>query len=62
MKPVWKANEFRVELHKPDITRLEHARDIGAALMAMNVAAGATLVAAIEEVYLACVPRDVGKE
>ena len=52
MKPVWKDGVFRVELHKPDISALHKARDIGAALIQMAQTKGSALVQAIDEVLL----------
>ena len=52
MTPVWKDGVFRVELHKPDISALHKARDIGAALIQMAQTKGSALVQAIDEVLL----------
>lgn len=50
MKPIWKDNELRVELHKPEIAVLKKAREIGQALQAMHQSQGETMVTAINAI------------
>ena len=50
MKPIWRNGKLSVELHKPDISTLRRARDIGKALGAMNQESGPTLVEAIDAI------------
>ena len=50
MKPVFSDGKLSVELHKPEISILEKARDLGSALEAMHQECGAPLVAACDAV------------
>lgn len=50
MKPILRDGKLAIELHKPEVSLLERARDIGRQLEALHQATGAPLVAAIDAV------------
>ena len=50
MKPLWKDKQLQVELHKPEVSLLEKARELGQALTALHQETGAPLVAAIDAI------------
>lgn len=50
MKPVFSDGKLSVVLHKPEVSLLERARDIGKALESLHQPTGAMLVAAVDDI------------